>query len=80
MKIPKIAYEMFDKMKTNVQNSLDQEIAYERWANIEYAAQAMLESKVEEQQILNMLIKYWDLRPREANDVLRSAQKCISEK
>ena len=31
MKIPKIAYEMFDKMKTNVQNSLDQEIAYERW-------------------------------------------------
>ena len=33
----------------------------------------MVESKVPEQQILNMLIKYWDLRPSEAKDVLQFA-------
>jgi hypothetical protein len=41
--------------------------------NIGFAAQAMVESKVPEQQILNMLIKYWDLRPSEAKDVLQFA-------
>ena len=73
MEIRKLANEMFDALREGVWNKIDQEIGNERWNNIGYAAQAMVESNVPEQQILNMLIKYWDLRPSEAEDVLKFA-------
>lgn len=75
MEIKKLANEMVDTLRESVWNKIDQEVTDERWNNIGFAAQAMVESEVSEQQILNMLIKYWDLRPSEAKDVLRFAKK-----
>ena len=66
MEIRKLANEMVDTLREGVWNKIDQEVTNERWNNIGYAAQAMVESELEEQQILKMLIKYWDLRPSEA--------------
>lgn len=62
MGIRKLANEMVDTLREGVWNKIDQEVTNERWNNIGYAAQAMVESELEEQQILKMLIKYWDLR------------------
>lgn len=67
--------EMVDTLRESVWNKIDQEVTDERWNNIGFAAQAMVESEVPEQQILNMLIKYWDLQPSEAKDILRFAKK-----
>ena len=61
MEIRKLANEMVDTLREGV------------WNNIGYAAQAMVELELAEQQILKMLIKYWDLRPSEAKDVLQFA-------
>ena len=74
MEIRKLANEMVDTLREGVWNKIDQEVTNERWNNIGYAAQAMGESELEEQQILKMLIKYWDLRPSEAKDVLNFAK------
>lgn len=61
MEIRKLANEMVDTLREGVWNKIDQEVTNERWNNIGYAAQAMVESELAEQQILKMLIKYWDL-------------------
>ena len=71
MEIKKLANEMVDTLRESVWNKIDQEVTNERWNNIGFAA--MVGSKVPEQQILNMLIKYWDLQPSEAKDVLQFA-------
>lgn len=73
MEIRKLANEMVDTLREGVWNNIDQEVTNERWNNIGYAAQAMVELELAEQQILKMLIKYWDLRPSEAKDVLQFA-------
>ena len=73
MEIRKLANEMVDTLREGVWNKIDQEVTNERWNNIGYAAQAMVESELAEQQILKMLIKYLDLRPSEAKDVLQFA-------
>lgn len=73
MEIRKLANEMVDTLREGVWNKIDKEVTNERWNNIGYAAQAMVESELVEQQILKMLIKYWDLRPSEAKDVLQFA-------
>ena len=75
MEIKKLANEMVDTLRESVWNKIDQEVTDERWNNRGFAAQAMVESEVPEQQILNMLIKYWDLQPSEAKDILRFAKK-----
>lgn len=74
MEIRKLANEMVDTLREGVRNKIDQEVTNERWNNIGYATQAMVESELEERQILKMLIKYWDLRPSEAKDVLNFAK------
>lgn len=70
MEIRVLANEMVDTLREGVWNIIDQEVTNERWNNIGYATQAMVELEVPEQQILSMHIKYWDLRPSEAKDVL----------
>lgn len=74
MGIRKLENEIVDTLREGVWNKIDQEVTNERWNNIGYAAQAMVESELEEQQILKVLIKYWDLRPSEAKDVLNFAK------
>ena len=56
MEIRKLANEMVDTLRESVWNKIDQEVTNERWNNIGYTAQAMVELEVPEQQILSMLI------------------------
>ena len=62
MEIRKLANEMVDTLREGVWNKIDQEVTNERWNNIGYAAQAMVESELAEQQILKMLIKLFKLK------------------
>ncbi len=71
MEIKKLANEMVDTLRESMRNEIDQEVIEERWNNIGLAVQAMVESEVPKQQILSMLIKYWNLRPSEAKDILQ---------
>lgn len=77
MEIKKLASEMVDSVREGVWSKINQEIITERWNNIGFAAQAMLESNVPEQQVSQMLVKYWDLRPSEAKDVLQFAKESV---
>ena len=43
MEIRKLANEMVDTLREGVWNKIDQEVTNERWNNIGYAAQAMVE-------------------------------------
>ena len=79
MEVRKLANVMVDTLRENIWSKIDQELTNERWNNIGYATQAMVESKVPEHQILKMLTKYWDLRPSEAKDVLKFAMDTTVE-
>lgn len=76
------AFEMLGAAKAGLQDvvmsKIDEEVNIKRWNNIEYAALAMVESHVEENQVLQMLMKYWDLRPSEAKKVYEFAVKKLS--
>lgn len=76
------AFEMLGAAKAGLQDvvmsKIDEEVNIERWNNIEYTALAMVESHVEENQVLQMLMKYWDLRPSEAKKVYEFAVKKLS--
>lgn len=65
-------------LQDNVWNKIDEEVNIERWNNIGCAAQAMVESEVAEKQVLQMLMKYWDLRLSEAKEVYQFVVKNLS--
>ena len=79
------ASEMFgaatEAAREAVFDTVDEAVENERWNNIGCAAEAMLESNVKEEQIKKMLVKYWDLRPSEAERIYslakRNQNKCI---
>lgn len=58
-----------DGIRDGANNRLVEEVLNERWLNIGYAAEAMIESEVGEEQVQKMLMKYWDLRPSEAKEI-----------
>ena len=61
-----------------VHNKIDISLFYERLNNIVCAAQAMVEFKVSEKQVVKMLIKYWNLRPSDATEFYQYAVKQLS--
>lgn len=58
--------ELLDGVRSNAQQHLDDATFEERVIGIENAVSAMLECKVKEDKIIQMLQKYWDLRLSEA--------------
>lgn len=58
--------ELLDGVRNNAQRHLDDAAFEERVIGIENAVSAMLECKVNEDKIIQMLQKYWDLRLSEA--------------
>lgn len=58
-----------DGIRDGANNRLVEEVLNERWLNIGYATEAMIESEVGEEQVQKMLMKYWDLRPSEVKEI-----------
>jgi hypothetical protein len=58
--------ELLDGVRASVQRRSDDATFEERVIGIENATSAMLELNVEEDKIIQMLQKYWDLRLSEA--------------
>lgn len=69
----KFFHEMYGVVKDGIRdganNRLVVEVLNERWLNIGYATEAMIESEVGEEQVQKMLMKYWDLRPSEVKEI-----------
>jgi hypothetical protein len=60
--------------RTVRQEMIDEEVAIAREENIVKAAAALLEAKVKEDKIKELLSKYWDLRPSDAALYLQKAK------
>lgn len=58
--------ELLDEMRDSAQQHIEDAAFEERVIGIENAVSAMLECKVKEDKIIQMLQKYWDLRLSEA--------------
>lgn len=63
--------ELLEGIREKHQKRLDDAAFGEKIAGIENATAAMLESGVDEEKIIQMLQKYWDLRLSEAKEFLR---------
>ena len=55
------------------QELIDEEVSRMRDLDIKNATSAMLEAGVEQVQIKELLIKYWDLRPSEGDSFMQWA-------
>lgn len=74
----KFIHEMWDAARDGLRRGVDEEVDNERWDNIDRAAMAMLEAGVNPETMKAMLIKYWDLRPSEADRIYQNAEKMLS--
>lgn len=57
-----------------LQREIDEEVNMVQNEDIVKAASAMLEAKVKREKIIELLIKYWDLRPSDAIYFLDKAE------
>lgn len=67
--------ELLGNIRESVQDRLDDAAFEERIVGIENATAAMIEVDVEEDKIIQMLQKYWNLRLSEAKDFIKRQQK-----
>lgn len=68
-------WDLLDEIRSSFQEKLDDEAFEERVIGIENATAAMLE--VDEEKIIQMLQKYWDLRLSEAKEFIRRQKKML---
>ena len=62
------------------QEMIDEEVAIAQEEHIVKAAAALLEAKVKEEKIKELLSKYWDLRPSDAAMFIKKAiDSCLEE-
>ena len=61
-------------IRAKYQDRVDEEAAWIQDDDILKAAMAMLEAKVKKDRIKDLLIKYWNLRPSEAEGFIREAE------
>jgi hypothetical protein len=57
------------------QEMIDDEVFKVRGEDISKTASAMLEANIKREKIIELLIKYWDLRPSEATYFLDKAEE-----
>ena len=69
--------ELLEELRADYRDRLDTVAFEERVIGIENATSAMLELNVSEEQIIQMLQKYWDLRLSEAQSFIRRQKKSI---
>ena len=63
--------EMLERIRENNNARLDEAGLEERVIGIEKATKALLEAEVDDEKIIFLLQKYWDLRLSEAKELLR---------
>ncbi len=59
-------YEVLDRIREDHFSRLDEAAFQESVVGIEKATSALYEARIEEERIIQLLQKYWDLRPSEA--------------
>lgn len=67
--------ELLDSIRESVQGRLDDAAFEERIIGIENATAAMIEIEIEDDKIIQMLQKYWDLRLSEAKEFVERQKK-----
>lgn len=82
MELEKIAQKVFCFFKDCVseasQRIITKEIKCERNDNIVIAAKSLIEANVKKEQILQLLAKNWNLRPKEAERFYHSAERAFT--
>ncbi|WP_312355178.1 hypothetical protein [Aminipila sp.] len=63
--------ELLERIREDSNARLDEAAFEERVIGIEKATAALKEAKVEDEKIIYLLQKYWDLRPSEAKGFLQ---------
>lgn len=71
--------ELLERIRENSNARLDEAALEERVAGIKKATAALQEAEVEEEKIIYLLQKYWDLRLSETKELLRQ-ERYIEEK
>jgi len=61
-------WELLDNIRSSAKGKLDDAAFEEKVIGIQNATAAMIEADVEEDKIIRMLQKYWDLRLSEAKE------------
>lgn len=67
--------ELLDNIRESAQGGLDDAAFEERIVGIENATDAMIEVGIEDDKIIRMLQKYWDLRLSEAREIVERRKK-----
>lgn len=71
--------EIFENFQANNrarrQEQIDEEVSYIQDKDIALAAAAMIEAEVSKEKIKELLIKYWDMRPSDAEYFIQKASK-----
>lgn len=70
--------EIIDGLRQRHHEIVDDYVFEERIRGIENTSLALYEAKVEDELIISLLIKYWDLRPSEAKDFLQETKRFLS--
>ena len=68
-------WELLERIRENSDARLDEAALEERVIGIEKAAAALREAEVNNEKIIFLLQKYWDLRLSEAREVIDSCDK-----
>lgn len=58
--------EIIDNCRRKYQQHIDEEVEDEFFNGIDRAVCAMLEANVDDKEIIDLLIKYWDIKPSDA--------------
>lgn len=66
--------ELLESIRENANTRLDEAAFEEKIIGIEKAAAALNEAGVEDEKIIYLLQKYWDLRRSEANEFLQQVR------
>ena len=61
--------------RARLQERIDEDVFQMQEIDITKTAMAMIEAEIDKDKIKNLLIKYWDLRPSEANRFIQRAEE-----
>lgn len=73
----KFGSEIIDELRKSHYEIVDEHVFEERIRGIENTSLALCEAKVEDEVIVSLLIKYWDLRPSEAKGFLQETKRLL---
>lgn len=76
--VKRFCFNAIDGLRERHHELVDDHVFEERIRGIENTSLALYEAKVEDEVIISLLIKYWDLRPSEVKDFLQETKRLLS--